>query len=118
MADNPNLENLLQMGITAAKEGNKDGARLLLRQVIEQDRKNERAWFWMASVAESSEKRQQYLEAVLKINPHHQAAKKQLTKMANRRSNAEQRTLQVGIVVVLMVAVVSLLLFLVVVLAK
>lgn len=118
MADNPNLENLLQMGITAAKQGNKDGARVLLRQVIEGDKKNDRAWLWMASVAENTEKRKQYLETALRINPHNDAAKKQLTKLEKKRSRGEQRTLQVGLVVLLLVMVVSLLMFLVVVLAR
>ena len=37
-------EDLLQQGIAALKAGNKEEARLLLRQMVEQDESNEMAW--------------------------------------------------------------------------
>lgn len=106
-ADHPNLEKLLQMGITAAKQGNRDGARMLLRQVLDDDKKNDRAWLWMAYVAEDGLKRRQYLETALKINPYNKAARKALRKITARKSLREQRTLIVGMVFLLLILVVS-----------
>ena len=45
----PNREQLLQMAVTTAKAGNRDGARVMLRQVLSEDRRNERAMLWMAN---------------------------------------------------------------------
>ncbi|MBZ0310386.1 MAG: hypothetical protein K8I82_30270 [Anaerolineae bacterium] len=109
-ADNPNLENLLQMGITAAKQGNHDAARLFFKQVLDADKKNERAWVWMARVAEDPLKRQQYLETALKINPNNKAARQLKKKMFRKRSANEQRTLALGVLFVLVILVVAALL--------
>lgn len=113
--DNPQLENMLQMGITAAREGNREGARVILRQVLDADKKNDRAWLWLAYVAESKTKRQQYLESALRVNPNNEPAKKALLKMSRKKSNRERRTLMIGMVAVMAVLVVTALLILVVV---
>lgn len=104
-ADNPNLENLLQMGITAAKQGNREAARVLFKQVLDDDKKNDRAWVWMASVAEDPLKRQQYLETALRINPSNKAAQKAIKKMTHKRTSKEQRTLALGVIFVLAILV-------------
>lgn len=113
MSESPNLENLLQMGITAAKEGNKEGARAMLLKVLEADRKNDRAWFWLAYMAETSDQRRQYLENAVRANPRNQPAQQALKKMAWQRSSQEQRMLQMGIVVILAISVVAMLLCLI-----
>jgi tetratricopeptide (TPR) repeat protein len=104
-ADNPNLENLLQMGITAAKQGNRQAARVMFKQVLDEDKKNDRAWVWMASVAEDPLQSQQYLETALKINPSNKAARNMLKKMSKRRNFKEQRTLALGVIFVLAILV-------------
>lgn len=106
-ADNPNLENLLQMGITAAKNGNREAARVFFKQVLDEDKKNDRAWVWMASVAEDATRRQQYLETALKINPENKAARKAIKKMTRRRFTREQRILATGVIFVLAILVVA-----------
>ncbi|KAB2906443.1 MAG: hypothetical protein KJ064_24300 [Anaerolineae bacterium] len=106
-ADNPNLENLLQMGITAAKQGNHDAARLFFKQVLDEDKKNDRAWVWMASVVDDPVKRQQYLETALKINPSNKSARKLLRTLSRKRSVKEQRTLMLGVIFVLTILVVA-----------
>ncbi len=117
-AHGPNLETQLQMGITAAKQGNKEGARVLLKQVIQTDPKNDRAWFWMAYVAQTSAQRRQYLENALKANPNNQAAAKALKKMASRSRNREQRTLVMGMLVMFAVLSFAALLIVVALLAN
>jgi Tfp pilus assembly protein PilF len=117
-AENVNLEKLLQMGITAARDGNQEGARVLLQQVLEENSKIDRAWFWLAVVADNDAQRRQYLQTTLKINPNNKAAKKALRKIQRSRTRGERRTLWLGIVVILMVLVIVALLVLVAVLSQ
>jgi len=78
---NEELQSLLRTGIQAAQSGNKAIARRILEQVIEQDPRNELAWIWMASVAESTAERRKCLEKVLEINPQNERAKQALEKL-------------------------------------
>lgn len=80
MAENE-INSLLRAGIEAARAGNKKEARQLLRQVIERDPKNEMAWLWTASVADTIQERGQYLERVLQINPANTRAAQELGKL-------------------------------------
>jgi hypothetical protein len=96
----PNREQLLQMAISTAKAGNRDGARVMLRQVLSEDRRNERAMLWMAATARSNQERRQWLERVLDINPDNEQAKTQLKRMNYRASAQQNRVLLVfGVVV-------------------
>jgi hypothetical protein len=81
-----NIEALLNRGIEAARSGNRQAARTLLEQVVEQDAENERAWFWMASVVDSDEERTLCLRTVLKINPDNQKARAALDKIEQRQN--------------------------------
>jgi hypothetical protein len=83
----PNREELLNMAIRAAKDGNREGARVMLRKVLSEDRRNERAMMWMAKLAGNRNERQQWLARVLSINPNNQAARDSLRKM-NYKTNA------------------------------
>ena len=114
----PTLEQLLQMGITAAKEGNKDGARQLLKQVVKKDSSNDRAWLWLAKVAEGNQQRRQYLDKALKANPNNKAAKQALEQISATRSSNEQHTLMMGLLVVLGVSVIAALVIMIVLLAS
>jgi len=116
-SENQNLEQILQMGIKAAKQGNRQGARVLFSQVLDDDKRNDRAWVWMASVAENKTKQRQYLETALRINPNNPAARKAVQQMRNSRSRSEQRTLMMGIVMILVLLIVAALLCLVAVAA-
>jgi lipopolysaccharide biosynthesis regulator YciM len=107
----PNREQLLQMAINSAKSGNRDGARMMLRQVLSEDKRNERAMMWMANIARSKAERRQWLERVLDVNPDHGQAQALVNKMQYRASAQQNRTLLifgvvVGVLVVLMIVVV------------
>ncbi|MFP4322382.1 MAG: tetratricopeptide repeat protein [Anaerolineales bacterium] len=117
-ADGPNLEAQLQMGITAAKQGNKEGARVILRQVIQADPQNDRAWYWLAYLADTNAQRRQFLQSALKANPNNQNAQKALTKMATRNRSQEQRTLIIGVLFLFGVLAFAALLILVVLVAR
>ncbi len=89
----PNREELLSMAIQSARQGNKQGARVMLRQVLDQDRRNERAMLWMAKTSNSQTERQQWLERVLEVNPDNPTAQKALAKMTYSKEAAENRKL-------------------------
>lgn len=100
----PNREELLQMAIRTAKAGNREGARVMLRQVLSEDKRNERALMWMAKIATNKSERRQWLERALDINPENSQARSALKKMQYRRSARENRTLVIfGVVVVVLV---------------
>jgi thioredoxin-like negative regulator of GroEL len=113
----PNREELLQLGIKAAKAGNKEGARVTFQQILSQDKKNERAMMWMAKLADTKADRKKWLNRVLAVNPDNDQAKAALQKMAYNRSASENRTLLIfgvvaGVMIVLVLVVVVALLIL------
>lgn len=89
----PNREELLKMAIRSAKQNNKDGARVMFRQVLDQDSKNEAAMLWLAKLANSPTERKQWLERVLKVNPENATASKTLARMQQNREESENRKL-------------------------
>lgn len=106
----PNREELLQMAIRTARSGNKDGARMMFRQVLSEDKRNERAMIWMAQIAESKAERKQWLERALNVNPDNDQVKAALKKIAYKRSARENRTLLIfgvvaGVLIVIMLIV-------------
>ena len=112
----PNLEQLLQMGIRTAREGNRQGAKLMFERVLATNSTDERAWLWLASIAkdeEDTEGAKRYLETVLKINPNNTVAQNALAAMEGTRASNEGRTLRFGlaIVAVLVVLVILAVLF-------
>lgn len=99
----PNLEQLLQMGIRTAREGNRQGAKMMFERVLATNSTDERAWLWLASLAkdeEDTEGAKRYLETVLKINPYNEVAQKALASMEGTRARGESRTLRFGLAVV------------------
>lgn len=89
----PNREQLLRMAIQSAKQGNKEGARVMFRRVISEDPRNERAMLWLAKIADSPGERQKWLERVIQINPENTTAQQALEQMAYNRSATENRRL-------------------------
>ena len=106
-ADNsPNREELLQLAIRAAQAGNNEGARVMFRQVLSEDRQNERAMLWLAKLAATRAERRQWLTRVLQVNPLQQSAKDALRRMDYKRSARDNRVLVLyGVIIVLLVIV-------------
>ena len=94
----PTLEDLMQMGMQAARQGNKPNARLFFQQVLDADKHNERAWLWMASVAETQEERIRVLKTLLRINPGNSAARDELERIRRRRESGNARVLKYGFI--------------------
>lgn len=109
-SNQPNREELLNMAIRSARDGNKESARVMLRQVLSEDKRNERAMMWMAEIAETQAERRKWLERVLQVNPDNTKARATLNRMTYKRTSRENRTLLIfgmvaGVLVVLLVVV-------------
>ena len=102
----PNLEELMQLGIRTAKAGNTDNARVIFQKVLDADKRNERAWLWMASVAENDIKRRQYLETVLRINPNNLNAHKYLDALDSAVDRVEGNSMALGVMIVIALVVI------------
>jgi thioredoxin-like negative regulator of GroEL len=98
-AKNPNLDDLMRLGVRTAKAGNRDNARVIFQQVLDQDKRNEAAWLWMASLAENSVDRRRYLETVLQLNPDNQTAANQLASMDKAVKSSEGASIRLGIMI-------------------
>lgn len=96
-----NREELLQLAIRTAKEGNPQGARVIFQQVLAQDKRNERALVWMASLTKDKKERRQYLRRVLRVSPRNAAARQELERMDRMEKARSNRTLIYGGLVVL-----------------
>lgn len=95
-SSSPNLEQLMQIGIQSARQGNTENARVIFQQVLDADKNNERAWLWMASVAETFADRVRYLRTVLTINPDNRTAQRELKKVESRTKSNNSRVLVYG----------------------
>lgn len=104
-ANETNNEELLQLAITSAKQGNKDGARVMLRQVLNRDKRNERAMMWMAQLAPTNSERAEWLRKALKVNPNNSTAKAALKKLRYKSASRENRTLLIWGTIVLVLIV-------------
>jgi hypothetical protein len=74
-------ETLLQLGIDAAREGNREEARNLFSLLTRQEPDNVQAWLWLAGVAEGPEQRRAALERVIELDPDNEMAIKGLQAM-------------------------------------
>jgi hypothetical protein len=74
----PEIENLLQEGIDAARSGHAQRARDCLLQVLEQDPSSVKAWLWLSDVVDTLREKELCLEQVIRIDPGHVAARRGL----------------------------------------
>ncbi len=101
----PNLEQLMQFGIQSARQGNKQNARVIFQQILDADKQNERAWLWMAAVAESPEDRVRFLNTVLQLNPQNAAARKELEKLQKKRVSSNTLVMRYGLITLAIILV-------------
>jgi hypothetical protein len=74
-------DTILQLGIEAARDGNRDEARNLFTLLTRQEPDNMQAWLWLAGVADSVEERRAALTKVLELDPKNEMALKGLEAM-------------------------------------
>jgi thioredoxin-like negative regulator of GroEL len=101
-------EELIQMAVRAAKNGQKEGAKRLFMEVYNRDKNNERAMLGLAQVANSVAEREQWLRAVLKVNPGNEVAQAAIRKLKYKHAANDNRTLLIwgGLAILLLIVVV------------
>jgi len=110
-SSSPNREELLQMAINAAKNQQAEGARVMFRQILSQDKNNERAMMWMAKLATSKRERVQWLQRALKVNPNNSTARDALSQMEYKEKASQNRILFLGGVILAVVVVLAIVVF-------
>lgn len=83
----PEIQRLLEQGIRAVREGNKEEAQAYLMRVVEKDEQNAEAWLWLASAVETDEEKITCLENVLVIDPYNEKAERSLAEIRRGASN-------------------------------
>ena len=74
-------DTILQLGIEAAREGNREEARNLFGLLTRQEPHNAQAWLWLAGVADGPEPRRAALERAVELDPTNEMAVKGLQAM-------------------------------------
>ncbi len=77
------MDNLLQQGVIAYKEGKRDEARKCFIAVIKQNQDNERAWQFMYNLANDDKERLSCLKQILRINPQNEKAQQLLDNLTD-----------------------------------
>ncbi len=77
------MDNLLQQGVIAYKEGKRDEARKCFIAAIKQNRDNERAWQFMYNLANDEKERLSCLQQILRINPQNEKAQQLLDNLTD-----------------------------------
>jgi TolA-binding protein len=110
-----NNEELFQMATHAAKSGQKDGARVMFQQLIDRDKRNERAMMWMAKLAPTLKEREQWLERILKVNSMNDAAREALDKLRDQQERQQNRMVLkfLPIILILVVIIIGIVLLLI-----
>ena len=81
---------------------------MIFQQVLDIDKQNERAWFWMASVVDDPAERMRCLQTVLRINPNNARAQQEYDRIVKRQQSGNSQVLIYGgiILAILLVLVI------------
>jgi len=82
----------LKDAVDALKNGNRVRARDLLLRVIQKDRDNEAAWWWLYQALDDTPGQTRALENVLRLNPQHSEAQQALIAVRHKQLAAEPET--------------------------
>lgn len=88
MADS---KEMLQFGIEAARDGNREEARNLFSLLTKQDPGNIQAWLWLAGVSDNPTQRRNALEHALQIDPQNEMALRGLRALNGERQSVAER---------------------------
>jgi hypothetical protein len=72
---------LVQQGIAAYKEGNKEEAVRLLSQALRENRQDEEAWLYLGAALDDPGRKRQAFQQVLQINPANEKARNALARL-------------------------------------
>lgn len=97
-SNTPNREELFNMAVEAAKNrDSRKGARMMFRQVLEQNRRDYRAMMWLAKLAPNEKEKEAWLKRVLEVKSDYLPAHEALEKMTyDKLSKRNKLYLQIG----------------------
>jgi hypothetical protein len=75
------MNEKLQQAISAARNGQKTEAQLLLTEVLQDDPNETQAWFLLSNLVDSKQKKAAYLGKVLALDPDHEMAQTMLGRL-------------------------------------
>lgn len=78
------VEHRLTSAITAIKAGEQTKARTLLNRVVSDDPEDDRAWQWLAVVAETADEQRRCLYRALSINPNNETVREALRQFSDQ----------------------------------
>ncbi len=87
MAD---TESILQLGIEAARAGDKEEARNLFRLLTRETPEDPQSWLWLAGVAEDREEKRAALEQVTQLDPSNELAQQGLAALGGPTKSSVQ----------------------------
>ena len=82
---------ILQLGIEAARDGNREEARNLFTLLTKQDPQNIQAWLWLAGVSDNPKLRRDALERAIAIDPNNEMALRGLRALGADRPSIVDR---------------------------
>ena len=91
MKNESSHHNLLIEGIAAARAGDQEEAKKLLRRVTELEPDNVQAWIWRASLVQNSADKKSYLEEALRFEPDNLEAKLALKRVMELEGHVSAR---------------------------
>ncbi len=97
----------IHRAIIWGRRGRKKAAAKLLRDVLNIEPDNERAWWLLAGVVNDTAEMKSCLEKVLTLNPHNEKARTQLNEIKNggqRKCRSKRSVLLLGFIVLLLLA--------------
>lgn len=104
----PNREELYQMAVSAARNGQKQGARMMFRRILSENPGDERVLIWMAKLANNTTDRRKWLERVLELNPDNETALRVIGQMQHHGMADRNKALfRIGIVAYVVVVILA-----------
>ena len=76
-----NIDELYNMAIQAINKKQNRGAKVMLRQILSQDKRNDRAMLALAKIAKTDKEKRYWLNQALKIDPENKQAQKELYRL-------------------------------------
>lgn len=83
------MNELTKTGITAFQLGDKQKAAKIFARVVQENGRDEEAWYWLAACVDDLEKKRYCLERVIKLNPGNVKARRRLDHLSGFSSSLE-----------------------------
>ncbi|GEM_PF-1018065 len=93
----PNREELYQMAVSASRNGQNKGARMMFKQLLDQNKRDIRAMMWLSKLAPTDKEREAWLQRVIDLKPGYLPAIETLEKITHgKTAKRNQQLLRVG----------------------